>query len=149
MGVLDTPTTVTVARAPDNRGHYLATSNPDGAMAAELLAILRTGHAEPWPGTPGEFLDLKNWLLAVRPHGLVTAVTEVGEGIGLGVVHDGRPEVALITAAHFVARPVTSPTARRLAELMNAWRTDGNPATDELDAVLLREGAAYRVRLDD
>jgi hypothetical protein len=137
----------------------VATSNPDRATAVQFLALLRTGLAEPWPGTPGEFLDLRNWLLAMRPRGLFTAVTELGEGIGIAfkaptgqgdaVQYAGAPEVAMVTAAHFIARPAGSPTAARLADLMNDWRAEGYPATEELDAVLLRDGDTYRVRLDD
>jgi hypothetical protein len=62
---------------------------------------------------------------------------------------DGKPEAAMITAAHFVARPVGSPMAARLADLMLDWRNEGYTTTDELDAVLLRHGDSYRVRLDD
>lgn len=143
------PATVTVATGPDSRRYYLATCNPDQTTAQQLLTILRTGHAEPWPGSPGEYLDLRNWLLAKRPLGLFTAVTELGEGIGLGIKHGSVPEVAMVTAAHFITRPAGSPTAARLAGLMNSWRAEGHPATHELDAVLLRDGDDYRVRLDD
>lgn len=149
LGALAVPAAVTVVTGPDSPRYHLATGNPDRATAERLLAILRTGHAEPWPGTPHEHLDLRNWLLAMRPHGLFTAVTELGEGIGLGIVHDGVPEVAMITAAHFVARPTGSPTAARLAGLVQSWRAEGQPPTHELDAVLLRAGDGFRVRLDD
>ena len=149
MGALAVPTAVTVVTGQDSPRYYLATGNPDRATAEQLLAILRTGHAEPWPGTPREHLDLRNWLLAMRPHGLFTAVTELGEGIGLGIRHGGLPEVAMITTAHFIARPAGSPTAARLAGLMHRWRTEGHPATHQLDAVLRRAGDTYRVRLDD
>jgi hypothetical protein len=39
--------------------------------------------------------------------------------------------------------------AGRLADLMSDWRNEGYTTTDELDAVLLRSGDGYRVRLDD
>jgi protein-L-isoaspartate O-methyltransferase len=149
LGALAVPDTVTVATGPDNPRYHLATSNPDRTAADQLLAILRTGHAEPWPGTPREYLDLRNWLLARRPHGLFTAVTELGQGIGLGADHDGVPEVAMVTAAHLVVRPAGSPTAARLIALIQGWRAEGHPATHELDAVLLRDGDTCRVRLDD
>jgi hypothetical protein len=159
MGAHAVPPTVTVVTGDDNPRYYLATSSPDRAAAEQFFAILRTGHAEPWPGTPGDFTDLRNWLLAMRPRGLFTAATELGEGIGLGfkaptgagdaVQYAGAPEVAMVTAAHFIARPAGSPTAARLSDLMNDWRAEGHPATDELDAVLVRDGDTYRVRLDD
>lgn len=149
MGAPAVPAPVTVVTGPDSPRYYLATCSPDRATAGQLLSILRTGHAEPWVGTPGEHLDLRNWLLAMRPHGLFTAVTELGEGIGLGIRHDSVPEVAMVTAAHFIARPAGSPTAARLAGLVQRWRDEGQPATHELDAVLLRDGDTFRVRLDD
>jgi len=147
--------TVTVVTGPDSSRYYLASSSPNRATAEQFLAILRAGHAEPWP-TAGDFLDLRNWLLAMRPRGLFTAATELGEGIGIGfkatddaVGHTGAPEVAMVTATHFVARPAGSPTAARLAGLMADWQAEGYPATGDLDAVLLQDGDVYRVRLDD
>ena len=147
--------TVTVVTGPDSSRYYLASSSPNRATAEQFLAILRAGHAEPWP-TAGDFLDLRNWLLAMRPRGLFTAATELGEGIGIcfkatddAVGHTGAPEVAMVTATHFVARPAGSPTAARLAGLMADWQAEGYPATGDLDAVLLQDGDVYRVRLDD
>jgi protein-L-isoaspartate O-methyltransferase len=147
--------TVTVVKGQDSSRYYLASSSPNRATAEQFLAIFRTGHAEPWPGTAGEFAHLKNWLLAMRPRGLFTAATELGEGIGIAfkatddVGHAGTPEVAMVTSTHFVARPAGSPTAARLAGLMHDWRAEGYPATEDLDAVLLRDGDVYRVRIDD
>lgn len=149
MGARATPSTITVATGQDNSRYYLATSYPDRGTAEQFLGLLRAGHAEPWPGSPGEFLDLKNWLIARRPAGLFTAVTELGEGIGLAMQFDGTPEAAMVTAAHCVACPAGSPMTARLADLMSDWRNEGYTTTDELDAVLLRHGDSYRVRLDD
>jgi hypothetical protein len=159
MGVPVVPQTVTVVTGEDDSRYYLATTSPDRAAAKQFLKVLRTAHAEPWPGTPGEFLDLRNWLLATRPVGLFTAKTELGEGIGLALKaatshgdaarHDGAPEVVMVTAAHYLARPAGSPTAFRLVNLMSDWRNEGYTTTNELDAVLLRSGDSFRVRLDD
>lgn len=149
MGARATSTAITVARGQDGSRYYLATGYPERGTAERFLKLLRDGNAEQWPGAPGEFLDLKNWLVARRPAGLFTARTELGEGIGLAMQFDGKPEAAMITAAHFVARPVGSPMAARLADLMADWRNEGYTRTDELDAVLHRNGDSYRVRVDD
>jgi protein-L-isoaspartate(D-aspartate) O-methyltransferase len=150
---------VTVVTATDDPGYYLASASDDHQTAADFLAILRAGSAGPWPGPPGEFLDLKNWLLTRRPRGLFTAVTEYGEGIGIGdraptsfglaTRPDGSPEAVMITPTHFVANPQPSPTWARFLDLMDDWRAEGSRATHELDAVVLRYGDSYRVRLDD
>jgi len=158
MGVPVVPPKVTVVTGQDDSRYYLATTSPDRAAARQFLKVLRTANAEPWPGTPGEFLDLQNWLLTMRPAGLFTAKTELGEGIGLAfkeatsqgdAQYDGAPEVVMVTAAHYLARPAGSPTAFRLVNLMTDWRNEGYTRTDELGAVLLRSGDSYRVRLDD
>jgi protein-L-isoaspartate(D-aspartate) O-methyltransferase len=149
MSARATPSTITVTTGHDNSRYYLATSYPGRGTAERFLGLLRAKHAEPWPTAPGEFLDLKNWLLARRPAGLFTARTELGEGIGLAMQFQGTPEVAMVTASGFLARPARSPMAARLADLMADWRNEGYTTTDELDAVLLRSGGSYRVRLDD
>jgi hypothetical protein len=75
MGVPVVPPTVTVVTGEDDSRYYLATTSPDRAAAEQFLKVLRTAHAEPWPGTRGELLDLRNWLLARQPVGLFTAKT--------------------------------------------------------------------------
>ena len=160
MGPRLLPAHVTAVRAPDYPGYYLASTSDDSTTATEILRLLRTGAASGWPGTPGEFLELKHWLLAYRPAGLFTAVTQFGEGIGIGgktpteyglaPLPGGRVEAAMITPAHFIARPATSPTQARLVGLLNQWRAEGHRTTHELDAVLLRPHPdAYQVRLDE
>jgi protein-L-isoaspartate(D-aspartate) O-methyltransferase len=159
MGPPLLPAHVTTVTARDYPGYYLATTSDDTATAAELLALLRTGEASPWPGTPGEYLDLKHWLLATRPAGLFTAFTQFGEGIGIGgkaptahglaVRSERLPEAAMITPALFVAQPGTSPTTARFLDLISEWRAEGPRATHELDAVVVPHGGSYQVRLDD
>ncbi|MFC8796972.1 protein-L-isoaspartate O-methyltransferase [Promicromonospora sp. NPDC057138] len=153
------PSNVRVVTATDDSGYYLASASDDHQTAADFLAILRAGTAEPWPGGPGEFLDLKHWLLARRPAGLFTAVTEHGEGIGIGdraptsfglaARPEGPPEAVMITPAHLVAHPRQSPIWARFLDLIDDWRAEGSLATHELDAVVLRDGDSYHVRLDD
>jgi protein-L-isoaspartate O-methyltransferase len=159
MGSPVVPPTVTVVTAPKTPGYYLASTSDDHGTAAELLRILRAGPAEEWPGAPGEFLDLKHWLLAIRPPGLFTAHTEFGEGIGIGGTdstyfgrsagNDARPEAVMITPTHFVAHPRASTTRARFLGLMDEWRAEGSRATHELDAMVVRFGDSYRVRVDD
>jgi protein-L-isoaspartate O-methyltransferase len=153
------PPHVTVVTTTDQSGSYLASASDDHQTTTDFLAILRAGTAGPWPGGLGEFLDLKHWLLARRPRGLFTAVTEHGEGIGIGdraptsfglaTRPDGPPEAVMITPTHLVAHPEPSPTWARFLDLIDDWRAEGSRATHELDAVVLRDGDSYRVRLDD
>jgi hypothetical protein len=151
---------VTVVTAPGSPGYYLASTSDDHSTAAELLSSLRAGPVEQWPGTPGEFLDLKHWVLARRPRGLFTAWTEFGEGIGIsgkartsfGLAaqhHGGLPEAVMITPMHFVAPPQAPSARTRFLGLMDEWRAEGSPATHELDAEILRFGDLYRIRVDD
>ncbi|PUB20840.1 protein-L-isoaspartate(D-aspartate) O-methyltransferase [Promicromonospora sp. AC04] len=159
MGPPVVPSNVTVVADPDYPRHYLASASDDYEAATEFLTLLRAGTPAPWPGAPGEFLDLKHWLLARRPRGLFTARTEHGEGIGIGdkaatsfglaARHGGSPEAVMITPTHLVAHPQGSPTWARFLDLMDDWRAEGSRATHELDAVVLRYGDSYRVRLDD
>lgn len=154
-----TPSSVKVVTAADDPRYYLASTSDDHQTAAAFLKLLRAGTAGSWPGPPGEFLDFKHWLLARRPRGLFTAVTEDGEGIGIGdrapsssglaTRPDGPPEAVMITPTHFVANPRESPTWARFLDLMDDWRAEGSRTTHELDAVILRDGDSYHVRLDD
>lgn len=148
MGPAPTPHTVTTATA-EGTDYFLAAAGRDRIRAGQLLAAARAGDAAPWPDQQGEFLDLKNWLIAIRPTGLFTASTELGEGIGIGALYAGEPEVAMITPAHFIARPTVSPTAATLTDLIAEWRSAGAPASHELDARLIQLGDTYQVRLDD
>lgn len=153
------PPHVTVVTATDHPGYYLASASDDHQTAAAFLTLLRACTAGPWPGPPGEFLDFKHWLLARRPRGLFTAVTEDGEGIGIGdrdpssfglaTRPDGPPEAVMVTPTHFAAHPRESPTWARFLDLMDDWRAEGSRATHELDAVIWRDGDSYHVRLDD
>ncbi|WP_454859635.1 protein-L-isoaspartate O-methyltransferase family protein [Promicromonospora soli] len=153
------PSHVTVVAATDHPGYYLASTSDDHQTAAAFLALLRAGTAEPWPGGPGEYLDLKHWLLARLPRGLFTTATKHGEGIGIGdrapsgsglaTRPDGPPEAVMITPTHFVAHPQESPTWARFLDLMDDWRAEGSRTMHELDAVILREGDSYHVRLND
>jgi hypothetical protein len=148
--------------APKTPGYYLASTSDDHGTAAKLLSILRAGPAEQWPIAPGEFLeflDFKHWLLAIRPEGLFTALTEFGEGIGISdqgsatagrhAENDARPEAVMITPTHFVARPQAASIRARFLGLMDDWRAEGSRATHELDAMVVRFGDSYRVRVDD
>ncbi|PUB32592.1 protein-L-isoaspartate(D-aspartate) O-methyltransferase (PCMT) [Promicromonospora sp. AC04] len=150
---------VMVVTAADAPRYWLASTGDDRQTATDCLKIARTGTQEVWPGGPGEFLDLKHWLLARRPRGLFTAVTEHGEGIGIGdrapssfglaTRSDGPPEIAMITPASFMSSHPLSPTRARLLDLIADWRAEGARATHELDAIVLHDGDAYHVRLDD
>ncbi|WP_423464261.1 protein-L-isoaspartate O-methyltransferase family protein [Promicromonospora sp. MS192] len=148
-----------IVTAHDDSGYWLASTSGDPDDAADLLAALRTGAEEPWPGGPGEFLDLKHWLLARRPAGLFTTVTEHGEGIGIGARAprstglaarpDGPPEAAMITPTRLVANPQLSLPRARFLDLIADWRAEGAPATHELTAVIMHDSDGYRVRFQD
>ena len=158
MGPPLLPSHVTAVTTRDYPGYYMATTSHDIATASELLALLRAGEASAWPGTPGEYLDLKHWLLARHPAGLFTAFTHFGEGIGIGgkapiahglAVHsEGPPEAAMITPAHFVAQVGMSPTKARFLDLISEWRAEGPRTTHDLDAAVVPHGGSYQVRFD-
>lgn len=150
---------VMVATAADDARFWLASTTYDHQTATDCLTIARTGTPEAWPGGQREFLDLKHWLLARRPRGLFTAVTEHGEAIGIGdrapssfglaARRDGPPEIAMIAPTSFVSSHQLSPTRARLLDLIADWRAEGARATHELDAVVLHDGNSFHVRLDD
>ncbi|MFD2024024.1 MULTISPECIES: protein-L-isoaspartate O-methyltransferase family protein [Promicromonospora] len=153
------PSHVTVVTATDQPGYYLASASDDHQTTTAFLTLLRAGTAGPWPGPPGEFLDFKHWLLARQPRGLFTAVTERGEGVGIGdrapsnfglaARSDGPPEAVMITPTHLVTHPQESPTWARFLDLMDEWRAEASRTTHELDAVIWRDGDSYHVRLND
>jgi len=153
------PAHVVAVTAADESRYWLASAAVDDQTVTDYLRIARAGTPEAWPAGPREFLDFMHWLLARRPRGLLTAVTEHGEGIGIGgrapsafglaTRSDGPPEVAMVTPTHVVADPPLSLTRARLLDLIADWRAEGARATHELDAVVLHDGDSYRVRLDD
>jgi protein-L-isoaspartate(D-aspartate) O-methyltransferase len=134
---------VTVAGA-DNSD--LTTATSDDAIAHAWLAALRSGVVAEAGLEPGEFLHVKNWLLATAPDGLFTATTEHGTGIGVGSI--GEPSsAAMLTAAGIVASRDSRTAADVLATAIDAWRAAGSPATDEMAATLTRQQNHVRVRL--
>ncbi|WP_070016069.1 methyltransferase domain-containing protein [Streptomyces nanshensis] len=130
---------VTHVDAPDGSGRsatVLGSCDPSDA-AAFLTALTGGRHTAATPVEGAGWYHLKNWLLAVRPEGLLEATLERGNGIGLGVLTpDGTAHAALVTGAHLFADDSGSPALDALTGLVRRWKESGAPRTHELGAEL-------------
>lgn len=121
----------------------------DPGVAASYLAALTEGsHTGATPAEDTEWYHLKNWLMAVRPEGLLEATLERGNGIGVGCLSgDGTAHAALVTGGHLFADGPGSPALHALAALVGRWRESGAPRTHELGAELHADGDSWHVRI--
>ncbi|MFE0059927.1 protein-L-isoaspartate O-methyltransferase [Streptomyces sp. NPDC059003] len=121
------------------------TEESAGALTAALNAA---SHSEPSGLDDGEFLHLKNWLIATRPEGLLEATTPHGTGVGVGQADTGGPAAAaFVTDRVLVADSTESPALSGLRKLVEQWRDAGAPETSSLSAALRRDGDRWHVRV--
>ncbi|MDS1269063.1 methyltransferase domain-containing protein [Lipingzhangella sp. LS1_29] len=106
--------------------------------AVDLLGRLEAAaHSEPvdlsWPDCD----DLRAWLIAQRPEGLISAGRDRAVGYGIAT----EEHVALLEMlphSQLIADSAQSPALERLRELLHTWTSAGRPGTDTLTPHLHR-----------
>ncbi|NGO70006.1 methyltransferase domain-containing protein [Streptomyces boncukensis] len=111
-------------------------------------ALTDRPHSEPSGLDATEYLDFKNWLLAVRPEELLEAATPLGNGVGVGDT-SGVPATASFAAGELlVADSADSTALDTMRQLISRWRQEGAPSTGQLRATLKRHDNVWHLHVD-
>ncbi|GAA3747278.1 protein-L-isoaspartate O-methyltransferase family protein [Salinactinospora qingdaonensis] len=121
-----------------------------GTLARDILSgLLEAPHSEDTYLTWPECDHLRPWLIARRPHRLISAGR--GNEIGYGLVDGDKGEhvalFVLLPRPRLVADSAHSPALHRLRALIDEWHADGQPATDTHTPELHRIEEGWRISL--
>lgn len=124
---------------------WLRATRP-GRAAAVLQHLEAATHSEQvelsWP----ECDDLRAWLIAQHPDGLISAGR--GGEVGYGIAEDDHVALlVLLPHPRLLADAADSPALRRLRELLHTWIAAGRPGTETNPPTLHRLKGGWQARL--